>query len=810
MQSLGAGPRSPLVPAPLPAPGSTVWIRQQRWRVERAARDRNVVRLDVSQPDRRLTFLAPFDRPHTPAATERLQHARPQHARARLAGALARTGSLDTIASIVRARVNVLPHQLEPMLAVLGGVRRLLIADEVGLGKTVQAGIILAELARRQPSFAALIVVPASLTTQWRQELAGRFGLDVTAAGPSGFAAAGRDAPFGANPWGRAGMWIASLDYLKQPHVLDAIPHAPWDVVIVDEAHDACGDSLRHDACHEIARRARVVVLLTGTPHSGDAARFDRLQRLGRLSPDEPPAVFRRTRSDIGAHPTRRIAWRTVPLSAAEEDVLTALASYEQAVLRRAVGSRRDGALLLLSIFRKRALSTWRALDRSLERRLAWIRGPDTAQDLDWIQPSLGFDAGTDDLDEPTRMALMTDVGLPATQERLWLSRLRTLTTAATRRESKIATLGALMTRAREPVVVFTEFRDSLDAIVAAIGHRRHVLAIHGGQTMDERQRAIDAFRMGVADVLVATDVAGQGLNLHHRCRWVVSFELPWNPTRLEQRIGRVDRIGQTRRVHATLLAARHPAETGLLMRLARRVVTARQSLGPTLLADLAPPAERDVAMTLIADAPGPAPTAAGTVEIAARWRRRAQAAARLLERRRSLAMHWRADGVMNRRGVWTDARRMPAVARQAATGRLAVFVVPIVDGHGVEIERHALVLALPSEPNARVALDPVACAAVSAIARTRLAPRLRRLARRLAPIVRARALADAAVTLRLRAMSTPEKQPGLFEGRAARVAAATESADLATETEARAAEVDRSLALEIGRPILVLLVDHR
>jgi hypothetical protein len=181
-----------------------------------------------------------------------------------------------------------------------------------------------------------------------------------------------------------------------------------------------------------------------------------------------------------------------------------------------------------------------------------------------------------------------------------------------------------------------------------------------------------------------------------------------------------------------------------------------------------------------------------------------------LLERRRSLATQWRADGVINRRGVWTDARRMPAVARQVATGRLALFVVPIVDGHGGEIERHALVLALPSEPNARVALDPVACAAISAIARTRLAPRMRQLARRLAPIVRARALADAAVTLRLRAMSAPERQPGLFEGRTTRVATSTENAELAAETDARAAEVDRSLAIEIGRPILVLLVDHR
>jgi superfamily II DNA or RNA helicase len=797
------------VPASLPSPGTTVWIRQQRWRVERAARDRNVVRLDVSRPDRRLTFLAPFDRPRTPAVVEHPRHVRPQQARARLAGALARTGSFDTLASIVSARVNVLPHQLEPALAVIGGARRVLIADEVGLGKTVQAGLILAECARRRPSSAALVIVPASLMAQWRQELTGRFGLQASIAGQAGLASAGREAPFGANPWGRAGLWLASLDYLKQPHVLDAIPRAPWDVVVIDEAHEACGESLRHDASDEVARRARVVVLLTATPHAGDAARFDRLRRLGRLSAGDTLTVFRRTRADTGARHTRRVAWRGVSLAPAEADVLAALAAYEQAVLRRALGSRRDGALLLLSIFRKRALSTWQALDRSLERRLAWVRGSSPARDLDWIQPALGFDTDTDDLDETSRMALITDVGLPAAQERLWLSRLRTLTAAARCHASKIAVLRALVTRAREPVVVFTEFRDSLEAIAAVLARDRRVLAIHGGQAVDERQRALDAFRRGAADVLVATDVAGQGLNLHHRCRWVVSFELPWNPARLEQRIGRVDRIGQARRVHATILAARHPAETGLLARLARRVVTARRSLGPTLLADLAPPAEREIALTLIADEPAPAPAPPAPVDVSTGWRRRARAAARLLTRQRALAQSWRTGDVMPHGGAWTDGRRLPAFARLHPGGSLACFVLPIVDGNGEEIERHALALALPVSGGGRVR-NPALQAAVRDAARAALAPRLRRLAQRLAPIVRTQALVDAAVTLRLRAMSEPEKQPGLFEGRAAQGAALAKSADLAAEADARAAEAGRRLTLDIGAPTLVLFVRRR
>jgi hypothetical protein len=242
-------------------------------------------------------------------------------------------------------------------------------------------------------------------------------------------------------------------------------------------------------------------------------------------------------------------------------------------------------------------------------------------------------------------------------------------------------------------------------------------------------------------------------------------------------------------------------------MRLARRVVTARQSLGPTLLADLAPPAEREIALALIAHAPAPIPTPSTSVAVATQWRRRARAAARLLARRRALAWSWRAGGAMNRGGVWTEARRLPALARLNAGASLACVVVPIVDGRGVEIERHALALALPLKSGLGPALRPAVRAAVSDIARAALAPRLRRLARRLAPVIRAGALADTAVMLRLRAMSEPEKQPGLFEGRTPRAAALAESADLTTETDARAAEADRELALEIGIPTLVLLV---
>ena len=136
----------------------------------------------------------------------------------------------------------------------------------------------------------------------------------------------------------------------------------------------------------------------------------------------------------------------------------------------------------------------------------------------------------------------------------------------------------------REPAVIFTEYRDTLDAIVAALSaSARRVGCIHGGLPADPRRAAVDAFNDGRIDVLVATDAAGEGLNLHHRCRLVIDVELPWSPLRLEQRIGRVDRLGQQRTVHGIRLFHPGTIEAEVLEHLRgqappRRIMTSRRS----------------------------------------------------------------------------------------------------------------------------------------------------------------------------------------------------------------------------------------
>jgi superfamily II DNA or RNA helicase len=677
--------------ARIPDRGSTVWIRDRKWLVERARIDRNVMRLDVRDRHARLTFLTPYDRPALVRRPHRPRRVRLRSAAAWLAHLSAATIGHTGLGSVLDADLDIFGYQLEPALAVLAGWRRILIADEVGLGKTVQAGVAAAELRRRQGTLHALVICPAALCGQWQDELSTRFSLECRIADGDALVAIGASGPLGETPWQRAGVWIGSYDYLKQPHVLEGMPLAAWDLVILDEAHEAAGPTDRQAACDELARRARHLLLLTATPHSGDTGRFGRLFEMGaHRGADDPLVVFRRTRAGVAMPRTRHVRWHLVRPSREESQLFDALAAYERALLAEAGRKGRDAALLLLSVFRKRALSSAAALACSLGRRLEWLMGPARIWELDWLQPRFEFEG--DSVSDDERGALTTDIGWPAAQERAWIRRLQTLAGAATGRETKVRRLVALIERTGEPLVVFTEFRDSLSVLRDRLEPIRPVAVLHGGHTPAERRRELQRFLDGSASVLITTDVGGQGLNLQSRARWVVSLELPWNPTRLEQRIGRVDRIGQARPVHATLLVMRHPGEDTLLQSLSRRALAARRVLGNELLPSLAPPADLVVARALIAAEPLPVGTAASAaVPLARTWRRPARALARLLGDKRALARRWhgRDAGGRARSCAWRHATRRGG----SGSAVVAVFTVPITDAAGTELERHLLVL---------------------------------------------------------------------------------------------------------------------
>jgi len=467
-----------------------------------------------------------------------------------------------------RAGIDLLPFQLEPALALIcGHASRFLLADEVGLGKTIQAGLMLSELRLRGRCERALIVTPAGLRQQWADELRGRFEIGATVLDASALAARAESLPFDVNPWSIEPVAITSIDFLKQPEVLHGVVSQSWDVLIVDEAHQATIASQRYDAVNEVAARARHVVLLTATPHAGDNRAYRALCGIGQIGEDDDPILlFRRTRSVTGRRRTRRVHLLPVRLSPAGLAMHRLLDGYLSRLWAIARQSGNSDVRLIAMVLAKRAFSSARSLATSLERRLAALTGrvDEPAQ----IALPLGIDDDTSD--EPA---------LPATaafervdEERATLRRIIDAASHAVDGEPKLRVLARIVGRVREPLIVFTEYRDTLDAIHEAIGGGRTIATLHGGQTPQERRQSVHAFTSGAADVMIATDAGSEGLNLQSNCRLVVNLELPWNPIRLEQRIGRVDRIGQTRTVHAINLLADGTAERTVLASLLRRI----------------------------------------------------------------------------------------------------------------------------------------------------------------------------------------------------------------------------------------------
>jgi superfamily II DNA or RNA helicase len=766
-----------------------------------------VTRYDVARRDRRRTFLAPFDRPTTSTDDGRPTRVSAAHAFARLAGQIASARGVRTISSAVGADLTILPHQLEPALAVIAGARRVLVADEVGLGKTIQAGLVIAEVVRRLAAARVLVVVPASLAEQWEEELAQRFGLACRHGDRFSIDALSQRAASADNPWRLAGVWIASLDFLKQLHVFESLPAAAWDLVVVDEAHVACGDSDRHAVCRHLTASARSVVLLTATPHDGDPARFARLLSLGtRGDRNESIEIFRRTRRDLNLDAPRRTTWHRVAPSEAESRLFDALLGFERHVLAATGTERQDVARLLLSVFRKRALSTAAALGISLQRRLAWLDEVGGTVEAAPRQQALAF-GEADELGADEAIGLSVDLGLDPNRERLWIRRVLGLATAAARHETKVRRLFALVRRAREPIVIFTEFRDSLDAIRRRCPAGLAVACLHGGQTAAERRVELGRFQRGEACVLLATDVAGLGLNLQARSRLVVNVELPWNPVRLEQRAGRVDRFGQTKRVHVALFVSTHRAESIVIVRLAERALAAERATDDVPIdGGLTGSALRAAVWT--GEAPArPTPTSPPW-SVTRRWSRVARVAARALERQRAFRRHWRAPDVDCERPCWAIAPSF-GFDRPGGRGGLLVFNVPIVDSAGTVVESHVVPLVAPVR-SLRDALASSAIDIARAKAMAAVWPRCRRLTRVLRRSHDREVARELALGRWLADRARPgEAQPGLFDRREWQTwrARADLVGEIARATNARIADLEREATIEIGRPSLIAVL---
>ena len=434
----------------------------------------------------------------------------------------------DTFLAIPRLRFEPFDYQLRAARTVLRRMRgRGILADEVGLGKTIEAGLVLSELRMRGLADHVLVIVPAGLVDQWRDELERKFALPTTIARS------------GSTPAGETGMdravTIASLAAARRDPLLGRLTDTNWDLVIFDEAH-----RLRNprSASGKLARRlrARYLLMLTATPVENKLS--DLYQLVSLVAPGllGTPAQFR---AKHGAASVESRPHNIEELRERTREVMVRHRRSEVAVMlppRLAetilVTPGIDEAALYADIVRRvRAAATGSGRARLALRGLTRLAGSSPAA----AAPTLAK-LGWNDLAERAR---------------------------AIREPDKMGLLVELLRRhvnRDEKVLVFTGFRQTLDALVPAVERAGLSSAVyHGSLTWTEKESAIAGFR-AEAPILLSTESAGEGRNLQF-CHVMVNFDLPWNPMQIEQRLGRLHRVGQEHDVMLTNLVCRGSIE---------------------------------------------------------------------------------------------------------------------------------------------------------------------------------------------------------------------------------------------------------
>lgn len=613
-------------PTPEFYPGSLVSARGREWIVlpESTAETLRLRPLGGGEKDESLIFL-PLERQPVQPATfpwPRVEQARNHAASQLLMDALQlklRNGA-GPFRSFGNIAVEPRAYQLVPLLMAMKlGTVRLLIADDVGIGKTIEGALIARELLDRGEIQRLTVLCPPHLCEQWQRELADRFHIQSVLVRTASAARLERDLPPGTSVFDAHPFTVVSLDYIKSERRREAFQRFCPEFVIVDEAHTCTqgGQSRqqRYQLLKGLAEDAnRHMVLLTATPHSGDEDAFFNL--LGLLRPeftalkDLPPGTRMDLRDDLSRHfvqrrrpdiaewqdtsmfPDRKTAELTYRLTGAWGQLFNDVLDYARELVERAEGrgqrEQRMNWWAALALLRCISSSPAAAVNALRTRLDGASRGADSDElSLEDIEAQAG-DRVLDGLDD----ALSTDDIEPAAQTED-SARLRDLIVAAENlagaaNDPKLAKLqdhlAALVKEGFQPVV-FCRYIATAHYLAEFLrGKFRDVTikAVTGELTSGEREAAIEEMGDTGKRILVATDCLSEGINLQHLFTAVVHYDLSWNPTRHEQREGRVDRFGQkAREVRSTILYGEdNPVDGAVLQVILRKAESIRKELG--------------------------------------------------------------------------------------------------------------------------------------------------------------------------------------------------------------------------------------
>ncbi len=529
------------------------------------------------------------------------------------------------------SKVDPLPHQIEAVSHVLKQTRiRFLIADDPGAGKTIMAGLIAKELKLRNQVKRILIVAPGHLTTQWMREMKTRFEENFTPVTRSYVNALSHE-----NVWQREQQLITSMDFARQDDIRNAITAAPnFDLVIVDEAHkmaayqygDKTEKTKRYQLGETLSQATTHLLFLTATPHRGDPENFrlfldllepgffaDATQIQASINNRDNPLFIRRVKEDLKDFEgkplflPRHVQTKPFRLGAESESEMrlyNELSEYIREQYNRFSenSQKRNNVAFALVILQRRLASSTHALHVSLQRRKQRLEEllQSATHETDTIPTEQQRDE-LEDLSENERWEREEQwevLSVAENREEL-RNEIETLTDLEASAQQIIESeseiklnelkkaLEELNTQyPNQKILIFTEYFDTLDYLQQKVKNWGYAVSVIDGKMPHQKRLETQQTFQNETQILIATEAAGEGINLQF-CHLMINYDLPWNPNRLEQRMGRIHRYGQKKEVHVINLVAADTREGAVFARLFEKLETIREVMGKDRVYDV-------------------------------------------------------------------------------------------------------------------------------------------------------------------------------------------------------------------------------
>ena len=550
----------------------------------------------------------------------------------------------DPLFAINCSVVDPLPHQVEAVYKYLlpQPTIRFLLADDTGAGKTIMTGLLLKELLMRRRLERILIITPGGLTKQWQEDEMGvKFNIPFKLVNRSVF----NSEPTVFQNYDKI---VSSIDFISREDILSVLSNTQWDLIIFDEAHKLSAyeygikkyKSQRYEAASVLSKQCEHILLLTATPHRGRTDTFKCLMQLldeDMFSTADVAADRVKEISESGANKffIRRLKedmkdWEGNPLykqrftktvsyqlTTEEKKLYDCVTEYLTKRKAEASESKNIHVSLALQVMQRRLVSSIYAIKNTLEKRYLALQG--LAEELSknpnlWRQRQKLDEVDVDDIDgydelsdeerdaldgimaDPKKLKLFTtsksigEIQIEAAEVKKLFGLAKELY-ENNQEEKKYQELKSLLMSQGvidgEKLVIFTEHKDTLIYLQERLKNNGYSVAtIHGGMSVDERRESQNLFMGSDAQILIATDAAGEGINLQF-CRLLINWDIPWNPNRLEQRMGRIHRYGQKNDVLVFNMVADNTREGQVLSKLLEKLDIIREGLGDDRVYDV-------------------------------------------------------------------------------------------------------------------------------------------------------------------------------------------------------------------------------